>query len=214
MSHRIIILSALFLLVEGTQGVYAQDHSVTIPDGPVVRTDSLSRKPHQYFPPSIPLFHPLRQPDLLFAPSGIETKEQRAARINLRTYSNVMESMDNYLFWFKPPKLTKTEKYILYVARLFLSNPNSFPEGCVPLMNTSFPLIYAKTPGWAPYDYPYTPDKIPQCVKLEYDFATGTYKQVMADLPEFQGKTWNMSAAPSNQPVPNIPVTPVERMMR
>ena len=66
----------------------------------------------------------------------------------------------------------------------------------------------------APYDYPYSPDKIPQCVKLEYDFATGTYKQVMADLPEFQGKTWNMSAAPSNQPVPNIPVTPVERMMR
>ena len=93
---------------------------------------------------------PLHQPNMLFFPLGIETKEQRAARINTQTFSNVMESIDNYLIWNKPPKLTKPWKQILGVAKLFLSNPYGFPEGCVPLMNASFPFIYAKTPGMAP----------------------------------------------------------------
>ena len=63
-----------------------------------------------------------------------------------------------------------------------------FPEGCVPLMNASFPFIYAKTPGMAPYDNPYTSDQFPKCIESEYDAATGTYKQVMVDWSEVQSK--------------------------
>ena len=66
----------------------------------------------------------------------------------------------------------------------------------------------------APYDNPYTSDLFPKCIDSEYDFATGTYKQVMVDWSEVQNR---MSAAnanyQSNQAVPSIPVTPVERMM-
>ena len=63
-----------------------------------------------------------------------------------------------------------------------------FPEGCVPLMNASFSFIYAKTPGMAPYDNPYTSDQFPKCIESEYDAATGTYKQVMVDWSEVQSK--------------------------
>lgn len=174
-------MTALLFLFAGSQGMTAQDYSVTVPDGPVVRPDTLSIKPQPLFLLSVPSFQPVRQPDRLFAPYGVETKEQRAARINAQTYSSVMASVDNNLIWYRPPHLTKPWKQILGAARMFLSNPNGFPEGCVPLMNASFPFIYAKTPGMAPYDHPYSPDKFPQCIKSEYDFATGTYKQVMVN---------------------------------
>ena len=214
MRFRLIILSAILFIVAGAQGMKAQDYSATIPDGPTMRPDSLSMKPLPSFLLSTPSFMPLQQPNLLFSPLGIETKEQRAARINAQTFSNVMESVDKYLIWYRPPKLTKPWKQILGAAKLFLSNPYGFPEGCVPLMNHSFPFIYAKTPGMAPYDNPYTSDLFPKCIDSEYDFATGTYKQVMVDWSEVQNR---MSAAnanyQSNQAVPSIPVTPVERMM-
>ena len=166
----------------------AQDYSATIPDGPTMRPDSLCMKPLPSFLLSTPSFMPLQQPNLLFSPLGIETKEQRAARINAQTFSNVMESVDKYLLWYRPPKLTKPWKQILGAARLFLSNPYGFPEGCVPLMNASFPFIYAKTPGMAPYDNPYTSDQFPKCIDSEYDAAIGTYKQVMVDWSEVQSK--------------------------
>ena len=174
-------MTALLFLFAGSQGMTAQDYSVTVPDGPVVRPDTLSIKPQPLFFLSVPSFQPVRQPDRLFAPYGVETKEQRAARINAQIYSAVTASVDNNLIWYRPPHLTKPWKQILGAARMFLSNPNGFPEGCVPLMNASFPFIYAKTPGMAPYDHPYSPDKFPQCIKSEYDFATGTYKQVMVN---------------------------------
>ena len=213
MRPKLIILSSIFLLIAGTQGMKAQDYSVTIPDGPVVRPDSLSLKPLPYFLLSTQSFMPLQQPNLLFSPLGMETKEHRAARINAQTFSNVMGSVDKYLLWYRPPKLTKPWKQILGAARLFLSNPYGFPEGCVPLMNASFPFIYAKTPGMAPYEYQYSPDKIPQCITLEYDFATGTYKQVMVDWSEIQNRMSSNGIGLSNQPVPAIPVTPADRMM-
>ena len=205
MRFRLIILSAILFIVAGAQGMKAQDYSATIPDGPAVRPDSLSLNP-------LPSFMPLQHPNLLFSPLGIETKEQRAARINEQTFTSVMESVDKYLLWYRPPKLTKPWKQILGAAKLFLSNPYGFPGGCVPLMNHSFPFIYAKTPGMAPYDNPYTSDLFPKCIDSEYDFATGTYKQVMVDWSEVQNR---MSAiGQSNQPVPSVPVTPAERMMR
>lgn len=214
MKIRLIILSVSLLIVAEAQEIKAQDYSETIPDGPVMRPDSLSLKPLPSFILSTPSFMPLRQPNQLFSPLGIETKEQRAARINEQTFTSVMESVDKYLIWYRPPKLTKPWKQILGAAKLFLSNPYGFPEGCVPLMNASFPFIYAKTPGMAPYDNPYTSDLFPKCIDSEYDFATGTYKQVMVDWSEVQNR---MSAAntsyQSNQAVPSIPVTSVERMM-
>lgn len=188
MRFRLIILSAILFIVAGAQGMKAQDYSATIPDGPAVRPDSLSLKPLPSFHLSIPSFMPLQHPNLLFSPLGIETKEQRAARINEQTFTSVMESVDKYLLWYRPPKLTKPWKQILGAARLFLSNPYGFPEGCVPLMNASFPFIYAKTPGMAPYDNPYTSDQFPKCIESEYDAATGTYKQVMVDWSEVQSK--------------------------
>lgn len=214
MKIRLIILSVSLLIVAEAQEIKAQDYSETIPDGPVMRPDSLSLKPLPSFILSTPSFMPLRQPNQLFSPLGIETKEQRAARINEQTFTSVMESVDKYLIWYRPPKLTKPWKQILGAAKLFLSNPYGFPEGCVPLMNASFPFIYARTPGMAPYDNPYTSDLFPKCIDSEYDFATGTYKQVMVDWSEVQNR---MSAAntsyQSNQAVPSIPVTSVERMM-
>lgn len=188
MRFRLIILSAILFIVAGAQGMKAQDYSATIPDGPAVRPDSLSLKPLPSFHLSIPSFMPLQHPNLLFSPLGIETKEQRAARINEQTFTSVMESVDKYLLWYRPPKLTKPWKQILGAAKLFLSNPYGFPEGCVPLMNASFPFIYAKTPGMAPYDNPYTSDHFPKCIESEYDAATGTYKQVMVDWSEVQSK--------------------------
>lgn len=214
MRIRLIILSAILFMLGGAQGIKAQDYSATIPDGPTMRPDSLYLKPLSSFLMSTPSFMPLHQPNLLFSPLGIETKEQRAARINEQTFTSVMESVDKYLIWYRPPKLTKLWKQILGAAKLFLSNPYGFPEGCVPLMNASFPFIYAKTPGMAPYENPYSPDKIPQCIKLQYDFASGTYKRVMVDWSEVQGKLSNSGSVPSNQPVPNIPVTLIDRMMR
>lgn len=204
-----VILS--FLLVH--IWVSAQDYSATIPDGPVVRQDSLSLKPMPSFLLSKPSFMPLQQPNLLFSPLGIETKEQRAARINKQTFSSVMESVDNYLVWYRPPKLTTPWKQILGIARLFLSNPNGFPEGCVPLMNASFPFIYAKIPGMAPYDNPYTSNQFPKCIESEYDIATGTYKQVMVDWSEIQKRMSASGIIQYTQAVPSIPVTPVDRMM-
>ena len=202
---RLIILSSILFIFAGAQGIKAQDYSVTIPDGPVVRPDSLSLKPS---------FLPLQQPNLLFSPLGMETKEQGAARINEQTYTSVMESIDKYLIWSRPPKLTKPWKLILGAAKLFLSNPYGFPEGCVPLMNHSFPFIYAKTPGMAPYYNPYTSDLFPKCIESEYDAATGTYKQVKVDWADIQEKLSKNSGVPSNYQIPNIPATPVERMMR
>ena len=188
MRFRLIILSAILFIVAGAQGMKAQDYTATIPDGPAVRPDSLSLKPLPSFHLSIPSFMPLQHPNLLFSPLGIETKEQRAARINEQTFTSVMESVDKYLLWYRPPKLTKPWKQILGAAKLFLGNPYGFPEGCVPLMNASFPFIYAKTPGMVPYDNPYTSDQFPKCIESKYDAATGTYKQIMVDWSEVQSK--------------------------
>lgn len=202
MRIRLIILSSILFITAGAQGMKAQDYSATIPDCPAVRPDSLSLKPLPSFLLLTPSFMHLQQPNLLFSPLGIETKEQRAARINEKTFTSVMESVDKYLIWYRPPKLTKPWKQILGAARLFLSNPYGFPEGCVPLMNASFPFIYAKTPGMAPYDNPYTSDQFPKCIESEYDAATGTYKQVMVDWSEVQSKLSGNNIGYSNQPVP------------
>ena len=170
-------------------GMKAQDYPITVLDGPALTTDSLSMKPSVKPPvllmPAYPRFPLMQNPSILPMPL-FETKEQRAAKVNFRTFDAVMASVDKDLYWHRPPKLPKPWKPIIGAARLFLSNPNAFPEGCVPLMNASFPFIYAKTPGMAPYENPYTSDMFPKCIDTEFDFATGTYRQVAVDWSEIQ----------------------------
>ena len=83
-----------------------------------------------------------------------ESKEERAARINLETYQRVMESVNQYLAPYTPPHLSNTQKALQFVAGLFLSSPYKFRPGTVPVMNGSNPYMYAVTPGKAPYEHP------------------------------------------------------------
>lgn len=211
------LLVFFLLLAAGTLSLEAQDVSTTPIDGPVVRADSLQRKP-QLTPPwaGYSLAPGLRMPSLLDAPlNPFEMKEQRAARVAARTYSGVMASVDQNLIWYRTPSFVKEHRMLFFVLRLFLSNPYGFQEGYVPMMNPSFPFISAKTPGMAPFDNPYSPDHIPQCIRSEYDFATGTYKQVMVDWDTYQ-KNLSMRFSPSTfntAPIPRTQLTPGDRIV-
>lgn len=213
MSRR--LFSVFVLLCAGALVLRAQEVPVTVSDGPVVKVDSLQGRP-QLLPLMGNVLSPgVRQPSVL-RPPLFESKEQRAARINASVQANVMNYMDQSLKWYRPPKLSREAKAALFVASLFLSNPYGFRSGYVPLMNHSFPFIEAKTPGMAPYDNPYSPDRIPQTVRTEYDFATGKYKQVMIPWGEFEmklNKAHSFGGAYRNEAVPKIAVTPVEREM-
>lgn len=204
------------MLCAAAIGLRAQDYPVTALDGPDLRVDSLSVNPSEK-PAFVPFLafpsYPMVQvrPTLLMP--AFETKEQRAARINQQTFNAVMLSMDRDLYWHRIPEMSKPWRMAMAVAGLFLSNPYAFPEGCVPLMNASFPFIYARTPGMAPYGNPYTSDQFTKCIESEYDFATGTYRQVMVDWSEVQSKMSKNSFYQTYEAVPQIPVTPVERMM-
>lgn len=209
-------LYILLLLAAGSRGLQAQDYAVSVLDGPVVKADSLKTRP-EFLPLIVnPAFPRIGMPSRLSPlPDAFESKEQRAARINALTANGVMHSVGTNLILYRPPKFSAPARTALFVAGLFLSNPYGFADGYVPLMNPSFPFITAYTPGMAPYDNPYSPDRIPQCIRLEYDAATGTYKQVMVPWADVQ-KSLNRSFGGSfrNDPIPQIPVTPVDRAMR
>ena len=199
-------------------GVKAQVYPGILLDGPSFTVDSLSLSAFSSaMPATLPILayprFPLIRNSSFPAMPLFETQEQRAARINRQTFDAVMFSVDRNLYWQRQQKIPKLWMPAIFVARLFLSNPFGFPEGCVPLMNASFPFIYAKTPGMAPYYNPYTSDQFPKCIETEYDFATGTYRQVMVDWSEVQSRLSDSNFGFSSQPVPNIPVTPVERAL-
>ena len=215
MPERLCISAALLCLC--IFGMKAQDYPATVLDGPSMAIDPLSTRssvtPSVMQMPAFPRFPLMRSPSTLGAPL-FETKEQRASRINSRTFKSVMASVDQNLYWYRPPELQKPWKQILGAARRLLSNPNAFPEGCVPLMNASFPFIYARTPGMAPYENPYTSGMFPKWIDTEYDMATGTYKQVMADWSEIQKRMSASNVHRPDQSVPCVPVPPVGRMVR
>ena len=209
-------LLIILLLSAGPRGLQAQGHTVSVLDGPVVKADSLKTKP-EILPLIVnPVFPRVGMPSRLSPlPNAFETKEQWAARINALTASGVAASVGNNLRWYRPPHLSANARAALFAAGLFLSNPYGFADGYVPLMNHSFPFITAYTPGMAPYDNPYSPDRIPQAIRLEYDAATGTYKQVMVPWADLQkGLNRSFGSTFRNDPIPNIPVTPVDRAMR
>ena len=143
-------------------------------------------------------------------PDPFETKEQRAARINALTSAKLMSSVDYNLSWYRPPYLTGLQKTLLFAGRLFLTSPYSFPQGAVPVMNASNPFLYAYTPGWAPFEHPYSPDRFPQSIRLDFDFTTGTYKQVMVKWEDLQRSMGTNFGGFSQQyaPIPTDPLRP------
>ena len=209
------LLFILLLLAPGTLVLRAQDYPVPVVDGPAlsVKEDSLSVQPHSYslmeFSPAIDI----RLPSTL-APPPFETKEQKAARINLRAEADVMRSMHLNLMGYQPPRFSLTEKRLLRFAGMFFSDPFKLPDGCVPFMNTTNPFLFFMTPGRAPYEHLYSPDVFPQWIRTEYDFASGTYRQV--------AQPWNVISINGvrsfggpyrNAPVPKMSFTAAERAL-
>lgn len=243
MFRRLVIV--LVMVAVWAAGVRAQELQLAVPEGPAPKADTLERRPQllpeagalagQTAPPAAlpeaerPAFFRFhRTPALpvpsLLAPStsllppdqfGYETREELAARVDAATKARVMESIDKDLYWHRLPKLSRPAKVAYTLAGLFLSNPFGFREGYVPLMNPSFPFIYAYTPGMAPYERQYTNDLFPQAIGVEFDLASGTYKQKMVDWTELQkNMARSFGGAYNYEPVPQIPVTPVERAMQ
>lgn len=205
------------LLLAGAVSLRAQDYPVSPFDGTAVKPDSLTISPKPISLPEYSGFPGLSVPSLLsLEPLPFETKEQRAARLNALTFSNVMGATGRNLYWDRLSVLTKKQKIVYRVLGLFLSNPYALPDGCVPVMNSSFPFSFVLVPGGAPYQSVYSPEYFPQCIKTEYDFASGTYKQVPVDWVEFRQK---LSASTSfhgsfdTTPVPKAVLSPGERIM-
>lgn len=172
-------LYTVVLMMASAIGLFAQEH--------VERVDTTVMKPKPNPIINIPAFSANSIP-LLHLPSleEPESKEERAARINQETYQRVMASINQNLTPYRPPHLTDTQKALLYIGGLFLTSPYKFRPGTVPLMNASNPFVYAVTPGKAPFEHPYSPDKFPQCIRTELDFSSGTYKQVMVKWEELE----------------------------
>ena len=215
MSRRILV--TIVALAVGMMRLGAQD--VRILDGPALEVeDSLNVRPK----PFPTLLNPIPGPMIqtlspLFAPlNPFETKEQRAARINARTFYSLRQSVDQNLRWHRLPHYTKEEQALFFVLQLFLSAPFGYKEGYTPLMNPNNPFVYAKIPGMAPYDNPYSPENFPQTVRTEYDFATGTYKTVMVGWEDFQKSLLVRPGGNSfgNAPIPQVVVTPGDRIVR
>ena len=186
------------LLVVGAIGLQAQEY--------IEPADTVTIRPKPLTVIGTPATFSILQPYFyLQLPDEGETREQRAARINRETYQRVLTSVDQNLYWNKPPHLSNTAKVLLFIGGLFLSGPYRFQPGTVPLMNTSNPFIYARTPGMAPYEYPYSPDAFPQCIRMEYDFKSGTYQQVMVKWEEVERSMARSFGGPyRNDPVPRM----------
>lgn len=209
---------------DGTTGkpdtLAVKPQSANLMDGPVVKVDTLENRPGMLPSYGRPGFlRPYRSPSSLsLLPPGefeFETKEQFAARINASAYAAVMQSIDGDLYWHRMPKYSRPVRMAMNIASLFLSNPFGFREGYVPLMNGSFPFIFAATPGWAPYEHPYSTEAFPQSIGVEFDLATGTYKQKVLDWSEVQkNMARSFGGSFKYEPVPKVPVTPVERAMQ
>ncbi len=209
------LLLTLILLVPGALILRAQDYPVSPPDGPALRVkeDTSSLQLHSYSLMELSPAPDIRLPSTL-VPPPFETKEQKAARINLRTEADVMRSVQLNLMGYQPPRFSLPEKRLLRFAGMFFSDPFALPEGCVPFMNTSNPFLYFKTPGMAPYEHLYAPEVFPQWIRTEYDFASGTYRQVTQPWNVVQKNMVRSFSGPySNAPVPKMYFTSAERAL-
>ena len=189
-----IWLSLVGCLLAGGIGLHAQEEK---------RADTVVLRPHPLPVLLSPFDAPLlEQPFSLELPDPGETKEQRAARINKETYRRVMTSVENNLSWHKPRKLSQAELALLSIGALFLKGPYSFQQGTRPVMSASNPFMFNKEPGGAPIIHPYSPDAFPQCIRLEYDFKSGTYKEVMVRWEEVQKSMARRYGPPIYDPIP------------
>ncbi len=155
--------------------------------------DTLSLDKKEYLESTMPVRH-------IFAPSFLNPlypginyrmiftdktndmiKRQQDARMN------ALRSVDRSLYWSKPLKSSSPLFKVLRIMNLFLSDPLKVPAGYITL-HPSTPFLIIKVPGMAPYEYQYSSDKFPKFVETEYDFSTGTYKQVMVNRLEVQAK--------------------------
>ena len=105
------LLLTLILLVPGALILRAQDYPVSPPDGPALRVkeDTSTLQPHSYSLMELSPAPDIRLPSTL-VPPPFETKEQKAARINLRTEADVMRSVQLNLMGYQPPRFSLPEK--------------------------------------------------------------------------------------------------------
>lgn len=214
------LLYTLILLVAWTFCLKAQDIPATILDGPAVKADTLESRPRPMPLPGFSSYSRLRAPSFTSPsflspnPSGFETKEEFAARINAAAFDRVMSSIDKDLYWYRPPKYSRGVYYTMLIANPFLSNPFDYPDHYAPLFNPYFNLMFVYVPGMAPYEHIYSPEFFPQSIRTEFDLASGKYKQVMVDWNDVQkNMVRSFGGSYKTEPVPRVPVTPVERSM-
>jgi len=206
--RRFMTLVAAALLA-GTMTALAQDVTA-VQDAPLLTVDEgLSAADSLYSPP--PMFFAV--PSAPHLPSqllpGIPvSQEDRAIAVNFAVHAAVTASVAESM------KAVPMVDIIATTGWMPFANPFAIPYGYVPLGNSSNPFIIAKIPGWNPEPDKYSPEAIPQCIKLEYDFATGTYRQVMVSWEEYTRQMAKFPANIQTDPVPAVPVTPVERAMR
>ena len=200
----LIFATVAAFLLSGMTAASAQDAPVLSVGGGDFAPDSLYQTPSMLFYPvfSAPRLPSLLQPDLPVS------REDRAMAGDFAVHSEVMKSVAAYLRQVPLFEITATG------ARPRFGNPFAIPYGHVSMGNSSNPFVTAVTPGWQPEPYKYSPESIPQCIRLEYDFASGTWKQVMVDWEEYTEQMSGFSGNLQTEPVPAVPVTPVERAMR
>lgn len=215
MSHvrltALLIAVALWHIPAGAQSVT----QVPVPmDGPapVVTADSLETRINRGVTPmpdfSTAMSHELFS-KMLVPP--FETRQARAYRANINAVHTVIPSVRRDLSQ-SFVKMSRQQYMLMALSGLFLTPQFAIPYGYRPLMNQSNPFVTALIPGGEPVYDMYSPEVIPQAVELDYDFATGTYKQRMVDWNVFQQRMSTINPSNFNiTPVPRVPLNDVER---
>lgn len=172
---------AVFLTFLCSICLHAQEHDTLSLDNKEYLNDSMPVR--HIFAPSFlaPLYPGMNYPMTFTARPNDMIKRQQAARIS------ALRSIDQSLYWSKPLKSSSPLFKALRIMNLFLSNPFNVPAGYITL-HPSTPFLIIKVPGMAPYEYQYSSDKFPKFVETEYDFSTGSYKQVMVNRLEVEEK--------------------------
>lgn len=154
----------------------------------------------------------------LMAPDRVLSKEELALKANIYAREELNKSMAWTMeHTILHPMVTERANIDIsqrHTAIGYLA-PFSIPFGFVPIMNSSNPFAIARIPGWAPEPNRYSPDVFPQCVELEYDAASGKFRQVAVSWEDYNNKIKVGGGGKfGNNPIPAAAVTPVERSMQ
>lgn len=176
--------------------------------------DTLQSPEPVFFTPYNPAFSKFI---LLTAPEGPLSKEELALKSNMYARKDLMASMSWTLEkTILNPMVYEQVRIYTRTTTLGYLAPFSIPFGYVPVMNSSNPFAITKIPGWSPEPYRYSPDIFPQAIDLEYDEASGKYKQVSVGWEDYNERIKLSRAGGKfgNNPIPSAAVTPVERSMQ